>query len=101
MQLGWQTSYFSLDFIDLILQFGDEGLALVKNGLFLSLIHISFEFVVESFICYPCDDKELSHKFTGLLKMYRNSLNPDQWKMFLAKPLFLPAVAKRIDALSC
>ena len=63
---------------------------------------------------YPClfinEDKIQVHKSGDIWlsetpeisgsKSFKSSLNVSQWNAFLNKPVFLPALAKRIDAIS-
>lgn len=58
---------------------------------------LNFEYLVDSFLCYPCGQQSIKEQFTNLLRAFRQNLSENEWKQFLNKPIFLPAVARKVE----
>lgn len=59
----------------------------------------NFEYLVDSFICYPYENKETEKLFIEIVREYKKSLGEERWSSFLGKKIFLPATVKKIQRL--
>lgn len=56
----------------------------------------ALEYLVESYICYDSQDPSLDSTFAQILRAYKQSKNMEEWRYFLSRPNFLPAVVRKI-----